>query len=54
MEAVTQRFGLSSFGCGRVANDGVWHSGAVVLAAAAWMLGGGRRPGWVGLGRKGC
>jgi hypothetical protein len=54
MKAVTQRFGLSSFSCGRVANDGVWHGGAVVLAAAAWMLGGGRRPGWVDLGRKGC
>jgi hypothetical protein len=53
MKAVTQRFGLSSSDCGRVANDSAWCGSTVVLVAVAWMPGGGRRPGWVGLGRKG-
>jgi hypothetical protein len=54
MKAVTQRFGLSSSGCGRAAIDDTRRRGAVVPAAVAWMPGGGRRPVWVGLGRKGC
>jgi hypothetical protein len=52
MKAVTQRFGLSSSGCRRAANDGARCGGTVVLEVVAWMLGGGRRPDWVYLGRK--
>jgi hypothetical protein len=50
MKVVTQHFSLSSSNCGRAANNGAQRGSTVVPAAVAWMLGGGRRPGWVGLG----